>query len=88
MSDAAARREADILYEPNERPPFALSLGLALQSGAMMVAGIVLTPVIVIRAAGLGEPYLSWAVFAALAVSGVTTVLQARRVGRDRKSVV
>ena len=82
MSDAAARREADILYEPNERPPFALSLGLALQSGAMMVAGIVLTPVIVIRAAGLGEPYLSWAVFAALAVSGVTTVLQAKRVGR------
>ena len=76
------RREAEIRFEPNERPPFALSLGLALQSAAMMVAGIVLTPVIVIRAAGIGEPYLSWAVFAALAISGVSTILQAFRLGR------
>ena len=82
MNPPAERREAEIRYEPNERPPFALSLGLALQSAAMMVAGIVLTPVVVIRAAGIGEPYLSWAVFAALAISGVTTVLQAVRVGR------
>ena len=82
MNPPAERREAEIRYEPDERPPFALSLGLALQSAAMMVAGIVLTPVVVIRAAGIGEPYLSWAVFAALAISGVTTVLQAVRVGR------
>ena len=82
MNPPAERREAEIRYEPNERPPFALSLGLALQSAAMMVAGIVLTPVVVIRAAGVGEPYLSWAVFAALAISGVTTILQAVRVGR------
>ena len=82
MNPPAERREAEIRYEPNERPPFALSLGLALQSAAMMVAGIVLTPVVVIRAAGIGEPYLSWAVFAALAISGVTTILQAVRVGR------
>ena len=82
MNPPAERREAEIRFEPDERPPFALSLGLALQSAAMMVAGIVLTPVVVIRAAGIGEPYLSWAVFAALAISGVTTVLQAVRVGR------
>lgn len=43
--------------------------------------GIVLTPAIIVRAAGIGEAYLSWAVFAALVVSGATTVLQAVRVG-------
>ena len=48
----------------------------------LQIAGIVLTPAIVIRAAGLGEPYLSWAVFAALAVSGLSTILRALRIGR------
>ena len=69
-------------YEPDEKPPHALSFGLGFQHAALCIAGVVLTPVIVIRAAGEGEPYLSWAVFAALAVSGLTTVLQAVRVGR------
>ena len=36
----------------------------------------------VIRAAGGSESYLAWAAFAALAISGITTMLQARRVGR------
>ena len=64
-------------YEPDEKPPHALSFGLGFQHAALCIAGVVLTPVIVIRAAGGGEPYLSWAIFAALAVSGLTTVLQA-----------
>ena len=41
-----------------------------------------LTPAIVARAAGESETYLLWIVFAAVAVSGVTTILQAVRVGR------
>ena len=71
-----------VRYEPDERPPQTLSFGLGFQHAALCIAGVVLTPVIVTRAAGEGEPYLSWAVFAALAVSGLTTVLQAVRVGR------
>ncbi len=71
-----------VRYEPDEKPPQTLSFGLGFQHAALCIAGVVLTPVIVIRAAGEGEPYLSWAVFAALAVSGLTTVLQAVRVGR------
>ena len=43
---------------------------------------MVLTPAIVIRAAGGSELFLSWAVFAAVVVAGVTTVLQAVRIGR------
>ena len=38
--------------------------------------------VIVVRIAGQSDGYLAWAVFAALLVSGITTVLQAVRVGR------
>ena len=71
-----------IRYQPDETPPKALAFGLGLQLAVLAIAGIVLTPVIVIRAAGGDEAYLSWAVFAAVAVSGLTTVLQAVRVGR------
>ena len=72
----------DVRYEPEEQPPPALALGLGFQFAMLTVAGIVLTPAIVVRAAGTGEDFLSWAAFAALAISGVTTVLQAVRVGR------
>ena len=78
--EGAAR--TSVRYQPDERPPEALAFGLGLQMAVLQIAGIVLTPAIVIRAAGLGEPYLSWAVFAALAVSGVSTMLQAFRIGR------
>ena len=72
-----------IRYQPDESPPAPLALGLGFQQAALCIAGVVLTPVIVIRAAGLGDDgYLVWAVFAALAISGLTTILQARRLGR------
>ena len=48
----------------------------------MIVGGVVLTPAIVVRAAGGTEAFLSWAVFGTLLVSGLATVLQAFRVGR------
>ena len=48
----------------------------------LIVAPVVLTVVIVARIAEQPESYMSWGVFAALLVSGVTTVLQAVRVGR------
>ncbi len=73
---------SSIRYQPDERPPEALAFGLGLQMAILQIAPIVLTPAIVIRAAGLGEPYLSWAVFAVLMVSGVSTILQSRRIGR------
>ena len=71
-----------VRYEPHEQPPRLLAFGLGFQQAALCIAGVVLTPVIVIRIAGEGEPYLTWAVFAALLVCGITTVIQAVRVGR------
>ena len=70
-----------VRYEPLEKPPPLLAAGLGTQQAALCVASIVLTPVIIVRAAGGGETYLVWAVFAALLVSGLTTVLQAARLG-------
>ena len=64
---------ASIRYQPDEKPPLALTIGLGLQLAILCIAGVVLTPAIVIRAAGGSEAFLSWAVFAAVAVSGVTT---------------
>ena len=76
----AARR--DMRYEPDERPPNLLSLGLGLQYAMVAVPSIVLGPTVMIQLAGGGGAYLSWAVCAALAIGGVTTVVQAVRVGR------
>ncbi len=73
---------ANVRYEADEKPPASLSLGLGFQLAALCISGIVFTPLIVIRAAGGTEPYLSWAVFAAVMISGLTTILQAVRVGR------
>ncbi len=72
----------NIRYEADEKPPSSLSLGLGFQLAALCISGIVFTPLIVIRAAGETEAYLSWAVFAAVMISGLTTILQAVRVGR------
>ena len=70
-----------VRYEPQEKPPKALSLGLGMQMAGIAVAGIIITPVIVIKAAGIEGLYLTWAVFAALFVSGLTTMVQAVKVG-------
>lgn len=82
MADQPTDTHQDIRYEPDERPPLALSIGLGFQYAILAVAGIVLTPVMMIRIAGGSEAYLSWAVFAALVISGTTTIIQSVRLGR------
>ena len=82
MSAQAAPGHDDVRYEPDERPAHILSVGLGFQAAMLTLAGIVLTPAIVIRVADQGESYLNWAVFAALVISGLSTILQAVRVGR------
>ena len=75
-------QRAGVRFQPDENPPKALAFGLGLQLAILNIAGIVLTPAIVIRAANGCEAFLSWAVFAAVMISGVTTVIQAVRFGR------
>ena len=71
-----------VRYAADEKPPAPLAFGLGLQLAMLTIAGIVLTPSIVIRAGGGSESFLSWAAFAAVAVCGITTIVQAVRVGR------
>ena len=52
MTSTSAEAVRDIRYEPEEQPPPALALGLGFQFAMLAVAGIVLTPAIVVRAAG------------------------------------
>ena len=82
MTSAAAGPRRDVRYEPDEQPPLLVSWGLGLQYAMMAVPGIVLTPTILIQAAGGSEAYLTWAVCAALAISGITTAIQAVGIGR------
>ncbi len=72
----------DVRYEPDEQPPLPLTIGLGLQYASLTVAGVVLSPAILISTVRGSESYLAWVVFAALLVSGVTTVIQVARVGR------
>ena len=82
MADQDRGRDSGVRYEPDEKPPPLLSLGLGAQLAVLCVAGIVLTPAIVIRAAGGPEAFLSWAVFASVLISGISTLTQAVRFGR------
>ncbi len=82
MTTGGSERPGGVRYEPNERPPPLLAGGLGIQLAVLCIAGVALTPAIVVRAAGGEASYLSWAVFGAVLVSGITSVIQAVRVGR------
>ena len=82
MATDPSDRRSGVRFEADETPPLPLTFGLGLQLAVLAIGGIVLTPAIIIRAAGGSDAFLSWAVFAAVAVSGITTVLQALRLGR------
>ena len=70
-------------FQPDEEPGYAVAIGLALQYCVLTLG----THRSHRRDRGCGtaagsELFLSWAACAALMVSGITTMVQARRVGR------
>ena len=75
-------REEGVRYEPEDRPPGGVLIGLGLQATLLQVGFLVFIPVAVFRAGGLDGPDLAWPVFAALAAGGLSTVLQAMKLGR------
>ncbi|MYF63681.1 MAG: hypothetical protein F4183_04205, partial [Rhodothermaceae bacterium] len=77
MADVSTN--TDIRFDPSENPPLPLTIGMGLQLALLSIGGVVLTPAIIIRSA-LGDganEYLAWAVFAAVVVCGISTILQA-----------
>ena len=75
---SAENSGAPLRYAVDESPPHLLAAGLGLQVVVLIIAGIVITPTVVLRAAGDPGGFLPWAVFAGLLVSGITTMIQAR----------
>ncbi len=71
-----------VRFEPDEHPPLLMTVGAGVQGAMIIVGAIVLGVVIVMRVAEQSQDYISWAVFAALLVSGSTTILQAVRLWR------
>lgn len=69
-------------YQPDEKPPPGLALGVGLQLAALNIAAVMLIPMVVMRAAGMTDAYVSWAVLASVAICGLATVFQATRTGR------
>ncbi len=82
MNATAADGRAGVRYQPDEKPPTPLALGVGLQLAVLNIAAIVLIPLVVMRAAAVDEEYLSWAVLASVTVCGLATMLQAVRAGR------
>ena len=68
-------------YEVHENPPFPAVVGYGLQFSLIASATLLVTPVIVAKDSGRDDSYLVWMVFASLLVVGVSTLLQARRLG-------
>ena len=74
--------ESDLRYSAEENPPLLLSSMLAAQTVFLIVAGIVLTPAIVLRGANMPTSMEAGVIFFALLISGLITMLQARKVWR------
>ena len=82
MASHEGRAKSTVRFEPDEKPPWPLATGLALQYSILALGGVVLTVAIVLRSAGSSEAYLAWGAFGALLVSGLTTIVQVTRLGR------
>ena len=79
---AVPPRGPSIRYQPDETPPPRLTVGVGLQLAVLNIAAVMLIPMVVMRAAGMSDTYLAWAVLASVTVCGLTTVVQAFRAGR------
>ena len=77
-----SQSDSSLRYQTDETPPAAVALGLGLQLAALSVSATILITTLIMRAAGQTDAYLAWAVFAAVAIGGVATMLQSVRFGR------
>ena len=79
---ASADADERIRYEPDERCPPLVAVGVGIQGALLALAPLVVVAAISGVAAGQDERQLTWTVVAALIVGGIGTILQAARLGR------
>ncbi len=68
-----------IRYEPDEKCPPQVSAATALQIFIPNTIGLIMLAALVVRASVESDAYLSWVIFAALIVSGVSMILHSFR---------
>ena len=71
-----------VLYEPDDRPPAAMTISLGTQYAFFALGGIIMVPLLIFRAAEAPADELTWAVFASIFVCGLVTMTLALRVWR------
>lgn len=71
-----------IRYETEQSCPLLLAIGVGIQGIVIVLTPTVLVVAISVLAAGQDQRFMSWAVFAALILTGAATALQAARIGR------
>ena len=79
---AASRVNENIRYEPEERCPLLVTIGVGFQFILLTITTMAVVTVVVVRTSEQPESYLTWSFFAALAAGGVCTVIQAVRIRR------
>ena len=70
----------ELRFAADERPPGPACFVIGLQTAILASVPIVVVMTIVVRAADQSDQYLSWAIFAAMLIAGLTTIVQAARV--------
>ena len=71
-----------ILYEPDDKCPPLLTLGVASQGCVIALSNTITLVTVFAVASGGSESYLSWAVFISLIIAGAATTYQAAKFGR------
>ena len=79
---ASSSADERIRYEPDERCPPLVAVGVGIQGVLLALGPLVIVAAISGVAAGQDERQLTWTLVAALVVGGIVTILQAARVGR------
>ncbi|MCY4110806.1 MAG: hypothetical protein OXF96_02560 [Chloroflexi bacterium] len=79
---ASASADERIRYEPDERCPPLVAIGVGIQGALLALVPLAVVAAISGVAAGQDERQLTWTLVAALVVGGIVTILQAVRVGR------
>ena len=79
---ASSQVNENVRYEPEERPPVLVTIGVGFQFILLTITTMAVVTVVIVRTSEQPESYLTWSFFAALAVAGVCTVIQAVRIRR------
>lgn len=81
MSQEQSSVEQEMIYRIDDKPPFAVSLLLALQHILAAFAGIIAVPLVIGSALNMSVEETSFMVGATIFASGLTTIIQSRGLG-------